>query len=87
MGSTAWGSKESDTTEQLAFNIQVLSTIISKFNHIASSSTILFFLMDEEHSIVPMYYSFSFYHIHLEDSVFICFISSIYLNRKIKATL
>ena len=87
MGSSPCGRKEPDRTEQLAFNIQVLRMIISRSVHIAASSTVLFFFMAEEHSIVPMCYSFSFYRIHLEDSVFICFISSIYLNRKIKATL
>ena len=87
MGSSPWGCKESDTTEQITFNIQVLSMTISRSIHFAARSTILFFLMVEEYSVVPMYYSFSFFHIHLEDGVFICFISSIYLNKKIKAAL
>ena len=81
------GVAKSRIQQQITFNIQAVSMTISRFIHIVTRSTILFFFMVEEYSVVPMYYSFSFYHIHLEDGVFICFISSIYLNRKIKAAL
>ena len=54
MGSSPCGRKEPDRTEQLAVNIQVLRMIISRSVHIAASSTVLFFFMAEEHSLVPM---------------------------------